>query len=245
MNGQIALGELFLDQAYLGGNAETPVWTHEQIDELRRQTSERKQGFTYDNTPLYSFFDKRKDIIRGKSGLVIGSENPWLESMLLEHGAQQITTLEFGKIESQHPQIQTYTPKEFTFNFLQGRIKQFDFAFSYSSIEHDGLGRYGDILNPDGDLETMSKLLTILKPGGYAMIGVPCCQDGLVWNAHRIYGPIRLRLLFSGFKILGVYPPNTQLDNTQVGAGFQPVWLLQNHWGCRQKANRLEFKWQT
>jgi len=161
--------------------------------------------------------------------------------MLLENGAKHVTTLEFGRIESQHPQIDTYIPTEFTLNFLQGNIKQFDFAFSYSSIEHDGLGRYGDIINPDGDLEIMSKLLTIVKPGGHVMIGVPCCYDRLDWNAHRIYRPLRLPLLFSGYRILGLYPPKSQMGNTKVGYMNQPVWVLQNSWGCCQKRSTINF----
>jgi Caenorhabditis protein of unknown function, DUF268 len=32
--------------------------------------------------------------------------------------------------------------------FLDGKLEPYDFAFSYSSIEHSGLGRYGAVLNP-------------------------------------------------------------------------------------------------
>jgi len=37
---------------------------------------------------------------------------------------------------------------------MQERLESlylFDMVFSFSSIEHDGLGRYGDPLNPNGD----------------------------------------------------------------------------------------------
>ena len=37
---------------------------------------------------------------------------------------------------------------------------------SYSSIEHDGLGRYGDALNPRGDLDEMRRLAALLNPSG-------------------------------------------------------------------------------
>ena len=36
---------------------------------------------------------------------------------------------------------------------------KFDACVSISSYEHDGLGRYGDPLNPDGDLEEAMKEL--------------------------------------------------------------------------------------
>lgn len=41
-----------------------------------------------------------------------------------------------------------------------------DFAFSYSSLEHNGLGRYGDPLNPNADLQDVEMLTCIIRPGG-------------------------------------------------------------------------------
>ena len=40
---------------------------------------------------------------------------------------------------------------------------------TYSSLEHSGLGRYGDSLNPWGDLITMAKAWCLLKPKGRAL----------------------------------------------------------------------------
>jgi hypothetical protein len=37
---------------------------------------------------------------------VIGSQSPWLESILLSHGASQITTFDYIKIKSEHSQIE-------------------------------------------------------------------------------------------------------------------------------------------
>jgi len=50
---------------------------------------------------------------------------------------------------------------------------QMDFAFSYSSIEHNGLGRYGDPLDPNADLRDMAMLSCIVRPGGAALIPPP------------------------------------------------------------------------
>jgi hypothetical protein len=38
--------------------------------------------------------------ILGRDGPVIGSEFPWVESILFAHGARNITTIEYGTIES-------------------------------------------------------------------------------------------------------------------------------------------------
>ena len=38
---------------------------------------------------------------------------------------------------------------------------------------HDGLGRYGDPLNPDGDLSAVREMRALLKPRGWLLLGVP------------------------------------------------------------------------
>lgn len=96
---------------------------------------------------------------------------------------------------------------------------QWDFAFTYSSYEHDGLGRYGDPLNPSGDIESVQKVRCQLKPGGLLFIGVPTARrDLLVWNAHRIYGPKRLPLLSANFEVLDVlgHAPSGTTDATRL-----------------------------
>ena len=35
---------------------------------------------------------------------------------------------------------------------------------------HPGLGRYGDPLNPDGDIEAMGRIRSLLKPGYYLVL---------------------------------------------------------------------------
>ncbi len=44
--------------------------------------------------------------VKDKHVLVIGSEVPWLEAVLLSKGAKKITTFDYATIESRHPQVQ-------------------------------------------------------------------------------------------------------------------------------------------
>ena len=55
------------------------------------------------------------------------------------------------------------------------------------TLEHIGLGRYGDPLDADGDLKAMRELIRVLAPGGNLLIVVPVGQAQLKFNAHRIY----------------------------------------------------------
>ena len=56
---------------------------------------------------------------------------------------------------------------------VDGTMPQFDAMVTYSSLEHSGLGRYGDSLNPWGDLITMAQAWCLLKPGARALVGLP------------------------------------------------------------------------
>ena len=62
--------------------------------------------------------------------------------------------------------------------------------------------RYGDTLNPWGDLITMARAWCVLKPGGRALIGIPIGPgvDRIYFNSHKLYGPIMLSHLFSNWK---------------------------------------------
>ena len=91
--------------------------------------------------------------------MVIGSQSPWIEAILLELGAAKITTLEYAVIKSDYPQIDTITPEDLRQAFNKGRAPTFDAMVTFSSIEHSGLGRYGDSLNPWGDLITMVSIM--------------------------------------------------------------------------------------
>ncbi len=44
--------------------------------------------------------------------LVIGSQTPWIEAMLLELGAANITTLEYSPAVSLHPQVRIVSPEK-------------------------------------------------------------------------------------------------------------------------------------
>lgn len=55
------------------------------------------------------------------------------------------------------------------------------------TIEHIGLGRYGDKIDPDGDLKAFAELIRVVRPGGNLLIVVPLGKPRIKFNAHRIY----------------------------------------------------------
>lgn len=61
---------------------------------------------------------------------------------------------------------------------------------SLHAIEHFGLGRYGDDIEPDAWKKALHSFERVLKKGGYLYLSVPIgCRDHLIFNAHRIFNP--------------------------------------------------------
>lgn len=57
------------------------------------------------------------------------------------------------------------------------------------AIEHFGLGRYGDPLDPNGHLKGFNNLHRMLKPGGTLYISFPIGANSVYFNAHRVFQP--------------------------------------------------------
>lgn len=68
-------------------------------------------------------------------------------------------------------------------------------------VEHIGLGRYGDPIDPKGDLKAMRSLKRILAPGGDLYFVVPIGQPMVRFNAHRIYSFDMIMEYFSEFAL--------------------------------------------
>lgn len=57
------------------------------------------------------------------------------------------------------------------------------------ALEHFGLGRYGDPIDPDGHLKGFATLASMVKPGGIFYLSVPIGAPGVFFNAHRVFAP--------------------------------------------------------
>ena len=54
---------------------------------------------------LFNVLNRYKETIKNKNILVVGSETPWVESIMLAIGANHVTTLEYNKIKTTHPKV--------------------------------------------------------------------------------------------------------------------------------------------
>jgi SAM-dependent methyltransferase len=68
-------------------------------------------------------------------------------------------------------------------------------------VEHVGLGRYGDPLDPEGDLKAIAELKRVLMPGATLLFVVPIGQPRIMFNAHRIYSYDQVLSYFSDLEL--------------------------------------------
>ncbi len=68
-------------------------------------------------------------------------------------------------------------------------------------IEHIGLGRYGDPVNPLGYIEAAKELARVLKPGGKLLLGIPVGRERLCFDAHRVFDPQTIVDAFDELKL--------------------------------------------
>jgi hypothetical protein len=69
-------------------------------------------------------------------------------------------------------------------------------------VEHFGLGRYGDPIDPDACFQAMHSLSRVLKAGGKLYFGVPIGRQRVAFNAHRIFSPRTVLDEFSDLELL-------------------------------------------
>jgi len=76
-------------------------------------------------------------------------------------------------------------------------------------IEHIGLGRYGDPIDPEGSLKASQELKRILAPGGYLYVSVPIGRRRVQFNSQRIFSIKDVLAMFSNLTLIELSIVNT------------------------------------
>jgi hypothetical protein len=109
---------------------------------------------------------------------------------------------------------------------LQRNPRAFDGALCISSFEHDGLGMYGDPLDPDGDLKAMRDMRKLVTTGGLLFLSIPVGRDALNFNVRRIYGRLRLPLMLAGWETIETF--GFRDDLLDIPSAVEPVFVLRS-----------------
>jgi hypothetical protein len=230
MNRKMAYMELYFDYSA----PPTVRVTREMYSKAFSRLNDR--SFEYYGEDMLSFYDALKDYpVADKNVLIFGLTGCNCEAMALWKNAKHVYVVDYNKPICEHEKITVLTYDE-----LDALNIDIDFAFSFSSFEHDGLGRYGDTISPNGDLKAMEHAKKLINEGGIMFLGVPLGRDCLVWNAHRIYGNERLPLLLKDWLCLDAYSHRgVELFERPLGDYTQPILVLEN---MPKNNNRAIFK---
>lgn len=69
-------------------------------------------------------------------------------------------------------------------------------------IEHIGLGRYGDPLDPAGSEKAATELKRVLASGGKLYLTLPVGRERICFNAHRVHHPAKVLQMFEGLQLV-------------------------------------------
>ena len=219
MNGKVEKSDWFLND---NPSLTRPVFYDRQtLDKLIAAAAAGETNY-YGETDTFLFECLSKYPVTNKSVAIIGSAKPWYEAICLAYGGAPVT-IDYNKIESNDNRLTLLTVDE-----CKNKAAKFDAVFSISTFEHDGLGRYGDPIDPDGDLRAMRYVRdNLLNDKGLLYLSVPVGLDRIFWNAHRIYGVYRWPKLIEGFEIVYSCGLNRERLETDTGKEvFQPVVVL-------------------
>jgi hypothetical protein len=73
---------------------------------------------------------------------------------------------------------------------------------SLHALEHFGLGRYGDPLEPAAWRRAMAELVRVSAPGGRVYVSVPIGRPRVMFNAHRVFEPAEVLRALAGLELV-------------------------------------------
>ena len=275
--GTIGTADMYVDDSYGGKGSHYKFLRSDIVKFIQRaaQYLERPATTPPKMMPLFSALTSIRHILRDGSVLVMGSQEPWYEAVGIAYGAKQVVTMEYNNLTYAHEQIITTTPDRFhaALNATTARRSgagddsaaveaeggysgplQFDVVLAIACVDHDGLGRYGDPIAPDGDLLTMDTIQSYIKPphvrlqeytarraekgktvkagkrasSGVLVMSAPIGPDLVVWNLERRYGTVRLPLLLGGWEMKNRYGWNEAklTEEASYRMRFEPVFVM-------------------
>jgi SAM-dependent methyltransferase len=116
--------------------------------------------------------------------------------------------------------------------------ESYDVALSLCTLEHFGLGRYGDEIDFDGDKKALREMVRVLKPRGHLIFStnITRARPSIGFNAHRIYSHEMLRERCAG---LDCIEEQFYSMTSQQACSFEQITQKPESWdiycGCWRK----------
>lgn len=77
-----------------------------------------------------------------------------------------------------------------------------DSISSLHVIEHIGLGRYGDPIDPEGTKKAAKELTRVVAPKGNLYVSLPIGKPRLMFNSQRIHSVQQVLEMFKGLELM-------------------------------------------
>ncbi len=205
------------------------VWTSEIIDAgicAAREDIDSITPVHYPNAGkmIRDAINKIPSLDKNSKILIAGSVSPWIESICLANQFTNITTSDYEVRKVEDDRIKFVHANDIS-------DTKFDLIISFSSIEHDGLGRYGDPINPYGAFNAVDEFYESLNDNGYLLCGIPVLPEEKKQRPSLIQGHLcvifsnkSVQKLFRKFKMLDIIK---QPDGWNANWQHQPIYILQ------------------
>ena len=79
-------------------------------------------------------------------------------------------------------------------------------------LEHIGLGRYGDPIEPTGMERACQELSRVIKQGGHLFVSFPVGRERIEFNSQRVIDPLRAASLFPSLTLVEFSMVNDQRE---------------------------------
>lgn len=120
--------------------------------------------------------------------------------------------------------LDKYTGKEGSILAIPFNDNSISSLSSLHVIEHIGLGRYGDPIDPEGTGKACKELKRVLAPGGRLYISTPIGRPRVQFNGQRVFDIKDILTFFDGLKLielsivdaLGNYRENVNPDTVEI-----------------------------
>src|SRR3990167_7290400 len=114
-------------------------------------------------------------------------------------------------------------------NMRNVKSKSISSISSLHDIEHFGLGRYGDPIDPWGYKKAIDEMKRVTKKGGSIYFSVPIGMQRLEFNAHRVFNPLYVLKLFNGCSLVEFSAVD---DRNSFIKDAEPNDFINNNFSC-------------
>ena len=116
-------------------------------------------------------------------------------------------------------------------NLSQPCVSYCDSLSCLHALEHFGLGRYGDPIDPTGYVTGLTNMARMLQAGGLLYLSVPVGKERVEFNAHRVFDPLNLvsRAADSGLRLKDfawIAPNHALVESTDMKRDLESLRQL-------------------